>query len=536
MAGFIPRSHHRRWQMRKLVPWLAGAASAGLLLAAGSAVTAPVAAAAGAPPDGEARIRVHVESGDLAGVERDGVSVFQGVPYAAPPVGALRWQPPHPPLPWSGEREARTPGAACMQRHGGLGAATGIDRMSEDCLTLVVFAPKAAQRAPVMVWLHGGANIQGTGSKAYYDGSAFARDGVVMVAINYRLGPLGFFAHPALTRSAKPDEPLANYGLMDQLAALRWVARNIAAFGGDPQNVTLFGESAGGHDALALMAAPAARGTFVRAIAESPGGGWYPLPALADAETQGERLVGRAGLPANATAAQLLALPAERLIAEMDEGQGPALDGRFLSESPTWAFARGHSAALPLMLGSNSYEASLDPHPEAMVARASAATRAAYAGSGGGAADTVKLGAALFTDQLFGAPVRWFARQAAQRGPVWLYHFSYVRVRQRGTLPGASHGSEIPYVFDSWDRISRLAALLPAEDRAMTALVHSCWVSFAKTGAPVCQGAPPWPAYTPASDELLELGTPVAVRQHFRQQQLDAQERAAAAILGAAAR
>jgi para-nitrobenzyl esterase len=515
--------------------WLAGAAGTSLLLAAGSAVPAPLAAAAGTPADDAVRVRVHVESGELAGVERDGVSVFQGVAYAAPPVGALRWQPPHPAPAWSGERDARAPGAACMQRRGGLGAATGIDRVSEDCLTLSVFAPKAAQRAPVMVWLHGGANIQGTGSKAYYDGSAFARDGVVLVAINYRLGPLGFFAHPALTRSARPDEPLANYGLLDQLAALRWVARNIAAFGGDPKNVTVFGESAGSHDVLALMAAPAARGAFARAIAESPGGGWYPLPTLADAEAQGQQLAGRAGLPANATAAQLLALPAERLIDEMDEGQGPAVDGRFLSESPTSAFAHGHSAALPLILGSNSYEASLDPHPEAMAARATAETRAAYAGSGD-AADEQRLGAALFTDQLFAAPMRWFARQASPRAPVWLYHFSYVRVRQRGTVPGAGHGSEIPYVFDSWDKISRLAALLPAEDRAMTALVHSCWVSFARTGVPICQGAPPWPAYTPARDELLELGTPVAVRQHFRQQQLDAQERAAAAILTHAAR
>lgn len=480
-------------------------------------------------PGPAAPLRVRVESGVLAGVEEGGERVFRGVPYAAPPVGPLRWQPPQPPASWSGERSAATSGPNCMQRVDKDGISPGGGPVSEDCLTLQVFAPKTAGTAPkpvpVMVWLHGGGNTQGSGSKPAYDGSAFARDGVLLVAINYRLGPLGFFAHPALTRSASPKEPLASYGVMDQIAALKWVRRNIAAFGGDPDNVTLFGESAGGLDVLVLMSAPAARGLFTKAVAESPGGGWNPLPGLDDAEAQGLRLAAKAGLSAEATATQLRSLPADRLLAGMEDDYGPVIDGRLLTESPAEAFARHHAADLPLILGSNSDEGSLMQGSAATLSGVPAETRAAYAAE---APTDQALGAALFADRFFNAPVRWFARQAAAGAPAWLYQFSYVRVSQRAKVPGAPHGSEIPYVFDSWDRISSRAARLPAADRAMTALVHSCWVAFARTGAPVCQGAPAWPAYTPERDELMELGLAIGVRQHFRQRQLDLQERAAA--------
>ncbi len=465
--------------------------------------------------------RVEVESGRLAGVAQGNVLIFRGVPYAAPPLGPLRWRPPQPPPAWKGERSAASAGPACLQRDD----EARIEAMSEDCLTLQVFAPKGAQKAPVMVWLHGGGNLTGTGSKPAYDGASFARDGVVLVAINYRLGALGFFAHPALTRAAPAEEPLANYGLLDQIAALEWVRRNAAAFGGDPGNVTLFGESAGGQDVLALLAAPAARGLFARAIAESPGNGWEPLPALAAVEAAGERAAAQAGLAgAGVTAAQLRALPAERLVRELKGDYQPTVDGRLLKESPTEAFARGHAADVPLILGSNSYEASLVPGA-GVPPGVTAEIRAAYAAE---ATSHAALGAALLADRFFNAPVRWFARHAASGAPAWLYHFSYVRVSQRGKLPGAPHSSEIPYVFDSWDAISSRAMLLPAEDRAMTARVHSCWVSFAKTGVPVWPGGPVWPAYTPERDVLLEIAAVPVVRQHFRQAQLDAQEHAAA--------
>jgi para-nitrobenzyl esterase len=515
-----------------VIVMLAGAAGS----SARSTHTAPAAPAAApaepAEPAAQAAQmpKIAVESGLLAGREEDGVLVFRGVPYAAPPVGPLRWQPPRRPLAWSGERSAAAPGPNCVQLVDEDGISRGEGRVNEDCLTLQIFAPKAVRQAPVMVWLHGGGNTDGAGSKAIYDGSAFARDGIVLVAINYRLGPLGFFAHPALTRVAQPWEPLANYGLMDQIAALQWVGRNVAAFGGDPRKITVFGESAGGLDVLALMTAESAHGLFARAIVESPAPTWEPTRSLADAESQGARLAAKLGLHAGATAAQLRAIPADRLVADIREGDyGPVADGRLLTQSLSKAFAAGKAAAAPLMIGSNSHEASLLDGSSVPREGIPAAIRDAYAGE---ALSDQALGDAVFTDSEFTAPVRWFARQAARHAPAWLYRFSYVRVSQRQKTSGAPHASELPYVFASWDKISRRAFLLPAEDRAMTALVHSCWVAFARSGVPICQGAPAWPAYTVERDELLDLGQVTTVRQHYRETQVNAQERAAAGMPG----
>ncbi|HEX4496546.1 MAG TPA: carboxylesterase family protein [Thermoanaerobaculia bacterium] len=495
----------------------AGLAASALRL---SALEGPAAAPAPAEPP-----KVRVESGLLAGVEEGGARVFRGIPYAAPPVGPLRWKAPQPPAAWSGERKATAAGPICTQ------PVENGEPVSEDCLTLQVFAPKAAGKAPVMVWVHGGANVFGAGSKPAYDGSAFARDGVILVAFNYRLGPLGFFAHPALTHAARPDEPLASYGVMDQIAALQWVRSNIAAFGGDPENVTLFGESAGGLDTLVLLSAPSAHGLFKRAIVESPGRNWEPLPTLAAAETIGAQVAAHAGLTAGATAEQLRALPAAKLFADPDAEFGPVADGRLLPESPAQAFLRGHALDVPLIIGSNSYEASLRPAATMKLADLPADLKTVYASE---ATTESALGVTLFNDRFFNAPVRWFARRAAAGAPAWLYHFSYVRPSQRSKDPGAPHASEIPYVFDSWDKLSSLSRLLPAETRAVTATLHSCWVTFAKTGVPTCQGAPAWAPYSPERDELMEFGPTATVRQHFRQPQLDAQDRVAAKFLPSA--
>ena len=204
-----------------------------------------------------------MDSGILVGTAYGKVLSFKGVPYAAAPVGALRWEPPAKAPTWSGERKADAYGPICpqpMNADGSPNEGGASGPVSEDCLFLNVWAPRGAKHAPVMVWLHGGGNTEGAGSLGAYDGSAFVRDGVVLVSLNYRLGALGFFAHPALTRAAHPGDPLVGYGNMDQIAALQWVQRNIAAFGGDPANVTLFGESAGGIDTLILMASPMAKG------------------------------------------------------------------------------------------------------------------------------------------------------------------------------------------------------------------------------------------------------------------------------------
>jgi len=481
-----------------------------------------LAGAAGAEP-----VKVRIDSGVLVGTAEGEVLSFKGVPYAQPPIGPLRWAPPKRPADWRGEQPAQAYGAVCPQHvypnRPNEGGAMG--PTNEDCLFLNVWAPKSAKGAPVMLWVHGGSNMFGAGSLGAYEGGAFVRDGIILVTINYRLGALGFFAHPALTRAAAPGEPLANYGLLDQIAALEWVKRNIAAFGGDPANVTLFGESAGGTDTLTLLGLPAARGLFARAIVES-GGGWTAPHTLAKAEATGQSDARKAGASADATLAQLRALPADALVAAAARGYGPVVDGRLLKESPSQAIARGHAANVPLMIGSNSYEASLMKliglPPRLMLATVPASVKAAYADL----PDDEAKANATFTDAVMGGPARWVAAQTGPVRPTYLYHFSYVLQSQRAIALGAEHAAEIPYVFDTQDKVAAMRgnAAVSAADRAMAKLVHSCWASFARTGVPTCAGAPAWPAYTPALDTLMEFDDAPHLVQHFRKAQMDVQE------------
>jgi para-nitrobenzyl esterase len=371
-----------------------------------------------------------------------------------------------------------------------------------------------------MVWVHGGGDTTGAGSLGAYDGSAFARDGVILVTINYRLGALGFFAHPAITRAARPDEPLANYGLMDQIAALQWVKRNIAAFGGDPANVTLFGESAGGDNTLALMTAPPASGLFAKAIVES-GGGWGTPESLAKHEAEGEALAVKAGAPDRATLEQLRHIPADTLAA-LPYRAGPILDGRLLKESVPQAFAVGHNAHVPLIIGSNTNEASLletlKIPPAAIVGAASPAVKAAYAEL----PDDASKARSMFTDTFMGAPARWIAAANADNSPPeapsFLYNFAYVAEAQRSQVPGAGHASEIPFVFASWDAMGPEGqGLKPsADDLRVTAIVHGCWVAFAKSDLPQCPGAPQWPPYTGRYDTLMQFDLNPTLKTHYR--------------------
>ena len=484
-----------------------------------------LAAALAAQPAPDPPVRVTVEGGTIVGFARGAGEVFRAVPYAAPPVGPLRWKPPQPVVPWAGERPAALPGPSCIQHINAdgtpnLGAATG--PISEDCLQLNVFAPKAAARAPVMVWLHGGGHTSGAGW--IYNGESFARDGVVFVAINYRLGALGYFAHPALTAEAGPAEPLGNYGQMDQIAALKWVKRNIAAFGGDPDNVTVLGESAGATSTLALLATPAARGLYRKAIVES-GGGWARPVTLAQKERQGAEAMASLGLSPSATAAELRAVPAERFAA-LKVDAAPFVDGRLMTETATQALASGHFDDVPLIIGSNSGEDSLMaifPGAAAMAQAAPAALKQAY---GAEAADPDAFAHALFTDSLMGAPARWVAARASGGQPAWLYEFTYVGARFRPRLTRAAHAAEIQYVLEYWGRRTPMS-VVSDEDRAMASLMHACWVAFARTSAPAC-GGQAWPAYDPKTDQLMEFGSPGGVRAHYRKPQLDAVERAAA--------
>lgn len=466
------------------------AAVLGVLLLAGSA---------------QAQVKVTVESGVLAGTSGETAEVFRNIPFAAPPVGKLRWAPPAPPVAWTGERDATINGPSCMQpmnADGTPNSGSANGPVSEDCLQLNIFTPKAVKKAPVMVWIHGGGHRHGAGW--IYDGTNFARDGVVLVSINYRLGPLGYFAHPSLTREAGA-EPTGNYGLMDQIAALEWVQRNIAAFGGDPKNVTIFGTSAGGASVLALLATARAKPLFKKAIVQS-GGGWFAPETLAAKEAEGAKVAESLRLAGSeASVADLRKLRAEILIARIDDDFGPFVDGRLLTETPTQALAAGRAADVPLIIGFNSGEDSLmarspPPTPEDRE---------------------------MFTDRLFGAPARWVAARAASGKPAWLYHFAYVGSRFRPAgVTRAFHAAEVQYVFEYWGRRTPLSAVAE-DDKAMATLVHGCWVAFAKTGTPKCPSGPAWPAYTPRGDPLMEFGADSGVRVGFRKSRLDAQEAAA---------
>jgi para-nitrobenzyl esterase len=480
------------------------------LLAAPAAAESPV----------PASVRATTEAGVVVGEATERAHVFRNIPYAAPPVGPLRWAPPKPPVTWTGEREAVKAGPSCPQVMNAdgtpnLGSANG--PTSEDCLQLNVFAPKDAKAAPVMVWLHGGGHTTGAGW--IYDGQNFARDGVVLVAINYRLGALGYFAHPALTKAAG-REPTGNFGLMDQIAALKWVQRNIAAFGGDPKNITVFGESAGGVSTLALLATPSAKGLYRKAIVQS-GLGWFEPVTLAQKEAEGVASLEKAGVPKTATLAELRALPVETLVKLGGEAQ-PFVDGRLLKQTATQALARGTFDDVPLIVGSNSGEDSLlgfKPLGAEAAARVPAAVRPAYAEEAAGGDNL--LARTVFTDRVFGAPARWTAAQASGGQPAWLYHFSYIGARFRPMLTRSAHAAEIQYVFEYWGRRTPLSAVSP-DDRAMADLMHACWVSFAKAGAPAC-GTQAWPAYDAKADTLMEFGAASGPRVHFRKSQLDAQ-------------
>jgi para-nitrobenzyl esterase len=420
------------------------------------------------------RPKANVETGIVVGSAANGVNSFKAVPFALPPVGALRWQPPQKPLKWSGERDATHFALPCAQpvnadgksNGGGVSGATG-----EDCLYLNVWAPANAKGAPVMLWLYGGAGYLGGANLGSYDGSSFARDGVIVITANYRLGAMGAFAHPALTKAAKPGEPLGGYALMDAVAALEWVQRNAAAFGGAPKNVTLFGQSAGGAMVLSLLSTPSAKGLYAKAIIES-GAALRPGLSMADAEAAGAKAATALGLPgAAATADQLRALPIGAFVDNKDaqRGTGAPLDGRLRTQSTEDALKAKTAIDVPLIVGTNNGE---------------------------GGADSARAVVAL----------------ASSGAPAYLYQFSYVPTWRTGEQPnGAPHSAEIPYVFDSLATAATGGgAKVTDRDRQVAARIHSCWVAFAKSAAGAkaltCASGFTWPAYSAGSDQVVVFG------------------------------
>lgn len=443
-----------------------------------------------------------VTGGELAGVVDHGVVAYKGIPYAAAPIGNLRWHAPAPVIPWSGVRNAADYGATCLQAElpRFVSASSRAATMNEDCLTLNVWTPVTrSAKLPVMVWLHGGGNRSGSGSVPFYDGTSFAEDGIVLVTLNYRLGIFGFFAHPALTAVAAGGEG-ANFGLLDQIAALRWVRANIAAFGGDPHDVTLFGESAGGEDTVTLASSSAAaEGLFRRAIAESASDLWARWPTLAEAEAQGTRVASALGLRSDATLAQLRAVDADALErAGAAERFGPIVDGRLIAVAPQTMLARG--SRVPIVIGTNDGDGSIlgdlsDPKSifPALPPDDFAFVTGAYRQSG--VTDETEIARTLFRDGAFAAPARWFAARTVRAGvPAYLYRFDYIASILASRRSAATHGSEVPFVFNTFP-----APWFSAADRSVEASMHGCWVAFARTGTPVCPGAATWPPYDPGT-------------------------------------
>lgn len=455
---------------------------------------------------------VTIESGAIRGVASESVISFKGIPYAAPPVGELRWRVPQPVARWDGVLPASEFGPACMQ--------TDNVPKSEDCLTLNVWRPATATAPlPVMVWIHGGGLAHG--SAAGYPLDAMAAKGVVMVSLNYRLGRFGFFAHPALASEA-PEDLRGNYGYLDQLAALQWVKRNIAAFSGNPNQVTLFGESAGGGSVLVHLVSPMSRGFFQRAILQSPGSPIpraqiFPPSDLATAEafaTNWARAVGVSGEGAEALQ-QLRALPAQKLLESGPEslkppGRGLAIiDGRFLPERPDTLVAAGRQAtSVPTIIGANDRDLAIGTANTkedlfAQFGADAAEARRLYDPLGNQTLDELRQ--QVFADRLFLEPARHLANELARSGqPVWLYRFAYVPRAQRGQRMGTLHSFEIPLVMNVPAVLVGADRVTPT-DEVMADIVSGYWVQFGLTGDPNGGDRPTWPRHDPAVDRIMHF-------------------------------
>jgi len=497
---------------------------------------------------------VHTEGGALHGAIDQGVWAYKAVPYAAAPVGARRWRPPQPPIAWAGERDASSLAPDCVQ--GAMPGAPPSHPRSEDCLFLNVWRPAgAARKLPVMVWIHGGAFTNGGSSSPETFGTEMARRGVIFVSFNYRLGRLGFFGHPALT-AEHPNEPKVNYGLMDQIAALQWVRRNVGAFGGDPKNVTVVGESAGGIAVNMLLTSPASKGLFNRAIVQSGGGRSFltgrrraaqDLPGAPSAETLGlqfARLLGVTGAgPADLAALRArsaeeitgnLSMMTLALTPQLTFFPGPVVDGRLITEPAEAAFAGGRQRPATLVIGATDGDLSLDRAPSKTAAFAAfgpAAEAAQAAYDPDGKADLRAVNAAVGADRNMIEPARFVARAMAAKGrPTYVYRFAYVPQARRGlSLYGAEHATDVAFAFD------RLQAMYPgrvtAQDQAVAGAMADFWANFARRGDPNGPGLPRWPSITASREPVLVFGpdgAAAAMNDPLRAR-LDAAEAAAAA-------
>jgi para-nitrobenzyl esterase len=454
----------------------------------------------------EQHLFVTTAQGQVYGLVQAGVASFKGIPYAAPPIGDLRWRPPQPAASRSEILLAGDYGPPCLQPS--MQDAPRLETASEDCLTINIFRPfEVENQLPVMVWFHGGSFADGAGGDPLTDGSRLAQEGVVVVTFNYRLGPLGWLAHPLPSQQAGDRD--ANLGMMDQIAALRWVAENIGAFGGDAGNVTLFGDTAGGSSVAMLMVSEAAAGLFQKAIIQSAKLR-EPARSLAEAEATASAFFRIVGVEEHAS--DLREVSSEQLLAaettlldDRSVGFSPALDGKLVKESIAMAFKAGHERHIPLIIGTNADEtvrfpevrwrSDIDP---VLANERMDLLEQLYPEAG---ADQRKVAAKLFTDRTFVEPARLTARAHAFRdAPTYRYSFSY---RPQGSPRGnSSSGPEVEFVFGTLG--IETAGLFTYKDRETSNVMRAYWENFARTGDPNGAGLPVWPHYS-ADEPILSI-------------------------------
>ncbi len=475
--------------------------------------------------------RVKVDTGKLEGKSDGTVDAFLGIPYAAPPVGDRRWKSPAPAAKWSGLRNATGFGSRCMQAPIYSDMIFRDPGMNEDCLYLNVWVPanSKGQKLPVMVWVYGGGFAAGATSEPRQDGTNLAKQGVVVVSMNYRLGIFGFFAHPELAAESGHNSA-GNYGLLDQVAALEWVKRNVAAFGGDPGNVTIFGESAGAFSVSELMASPVAKGLFQRAIGES-GGAFasqgLPFHTLAESSEAGANFASQSlGVK---TLADLRAVPAQKLLDAANAAKNvrfaPDVDGYFLPETVQAIFTAGKQSDVPVLAGWNKDEDSFGAPEESAAAALKATAQKEFGAKADlflqlypGASDQQAVRSMTdFAGDRFIAFSTWKwleAQKETGKAPVYRYRFdiSHPTDPKRPPNAGAYHSAEIEFVFGQLDPETWIS--WRPEDRTLSEQIRKYWTNFARTGDPNGSGLPKWPTYDPSTDwQLMHLDTDLKVEK-----------------------
>ena len=489
---------------------------------------------------------VKVETGSLQGTVEYNMQAFKNIPYAAPPVGDLRWRPPQPALAWSGIRDASKFGSSCPQQYiKNLSDGLGLPG-DEDCLKLNVYVPaKAGKNLPVMVWIHGGGLIVDGARDPQFTPINLVKNGVIVITFDYRLGSLGFFASKELIDEAKAKgEPVGNYGTMDQIAALKWVKKNIAAFGGDPNNVTIFGQSAGGRSVTWLMVSDAAKGLFHRAIAQSAQ--QSPLRGMTEKRFG---LIPEVDIAAKymsslgvKSLAELRKLPIQKLVLDgsayyAGEFGGPFVDGQILKGDPVPLFAAGKQAKVPFMIGTNSFDSDFmlpgEPSLEVFTKKVHEDPKTIeklYAD----VQDKCILNSFVIQDLMYRASTKLLANSMNGIAPGYAYYYDYLTPNIRASLPGAPHTYEIPYVFGSLGLVPQAPkqALTGVnqcarmekdvaefkrthawpkdwypitdknnpQDLAITEKMSASWAAFAKTGNPNVTGQANWPIYNLKAD------------------------------------